>query len=268
MSAQRLVVRPAAVAGSFYPADAPALERVLTQSFAAARPPASGAPVPKLLIVPHAGYAYSGPVAGSGYLRLAPSRTSISRVVLVGPNHRVPLLGAAVSSADAFATPLGLVHLDRRARRAALAVPGVVVDDEVHRQEHSLEVHLPFLQVVLESFEVLPIVVGRMDPKEVAALLDLLWGGPDTLIVVSTDLSHYLPYDSAVEADRHTVAAITALDVASIHTGDACGAFPLCGALVAVARRGLRVEQIDVRNSGDTSGDRGSVVGYGAFAAF
>ena len=261
----QLRVRPPAVAGSFYPADPDQLIDGLRSSFAAAYRPDGDQPVPKALIVPHAGHVYSGPIAASAYLRLIPGRTTIRRVVLLGPSHRVPLEGMAVSSADALATPLGLIPVDDPARRAALAGPGVRVDDTAHAAEHSLEVQLPFLQVVLDRFAVLPIAVGRCDADDVAAVLDLVWGGPETVIVVSTDLSHYQRYDDAVTLDRRTAATIAASRPEAIGDRDACGAYPLRGLLVAASGRRLPIELLDLRNSGDTAGDKQRVVGYGAF---
>ena len=259
-------VRPAAVAGGFYPAEPGEVRRALEAAFADAVPPPAGAPVPKALVVPHAGYVYSGAVAASAYLRLAHAHDAPARVVLLGPNHRVPLLGMAVSSADAFATPLGLVTVDASARERALALPSVRVNDTVHAPEHSLEVQLPFLQAVLDDVPVLPVVVGQCATSDVVALLDELWGGPETLVLVSTDLSHYHAYEDAVALDRHTIAAIAALRPEGVGDRDACGAYPLRGLLAAAAARGLATEVLDVRNSGDTAGDRRSVVGYGAVA--
>jgi len=259
-------VRPAAVAGAFYPKRPDALRTALDDAFRDARVPPPQAPVPKALVVPHAGYIYSGAVAASAYLRLLPVRSAITRVVLLGPNHRVPLEGMAVSSADAFATPLGLVTLDVEAREHALRVPGVQVNDAAHALEHSLEVQLPFLQTVLDDARVLPVVVGRTASAGVVALLDALWGGSETLVIVSTDLSHYHRYEDALALDRRTIAAIAALRPESVGDRDACGAYPLRGLLSSAGVRGLAPEVLDVRNSGDTAGDRDSVVGYGAVA--
>jgi len=266
MTARFLRVRPPAVSGAFYPDDPEALRRSVSDAFAGARPVQPGAPTPKALVVPHAGYVYSGPIAASAYLRLAPARDVVRRVVLLGPAHRVALDGMAVSSADAFATPLGLVPVDADARRRALAVASVAVNDSAHALEHSLEVQLPFLQTVLDDFEVLPLVVGRCGTAEVAALLDAVWGGPETLIVVSTDLSHYHRYADAVTLDQRTVAAVASLRPDVIGDRDACGAYPLRGLLAAADARLLSAEVLDLRNSGDTAGDRDRVVGYGAVA--
>ena len=263
---QQLSVRPPAVAGTFYPRQPEALLESVRASFAGARPPEPDTPVPKALIVPHAGYVYSGPVAASAYLRLRPGRSEIRRIVLIGPSHRVPLDGLAVPSSDAFATPLGLVPVADDARQAALAFPRVTVQDLPHAAEHSLEVQLPFLQVVLDSFEVLPVTVGRGRPEDVAAVLDALWGGPETVVVASTDLSHYRPYDEARQQDARTAAAILAADHQAIADIDACGSHALRGLLAAVRDKHLTIEQIDLRSSGDTAGDRDRVVGYGAFA--
>jgi AmmeMemoRadiSam system protein B len=261
-----LRVRSAAAAGAFYPADAGALREEIARSMAGAVVPPSDAPLPKAVIVPHAGYIYSGPIAASAYLRLAPAAGLIRRVVLLGPSHRVALRGIGVSSADAFATPLGLVRIDAAGRDRVLSAPDVAVDDAAHEFEHSLEVQLPFLQTVLDSFTLVPLVVGDATADQVAAALDLCWGGPETLVVVSTDLSHYHRYADAAGLDARTAAAIVARRVAEIGDDDACGARPLRGLLRAAEERGLTVEPLDLRNSGDTAGDRGRVVGYGAFA--
>jgi AmmeMemoRadiSam system protein B len=261
-----LRIRPAAVAGAFYPADPRALREALGNSFAEAVPPSADAAEPKAVIVPHAGYVYSGPIAASAYLRVAARRDTVRRVVLLGPSHRVSLRGLAVSSADAFETPLGLVPIDAELRSMVLGLPMVTVNDSAHAGEHSLEVQLPFLQTVLDDFTLLPLVVGDASPDEVATVLDRCWTRPDTLVVISTDLSHYLPYADAVRLDARTAAAIAALRPDEIHGPDACGARPLRGLLTLAAARQLAVEQLDLRNSGDTAGDRDRVVGYGAFA--
>lgn len=263
--AQDRLIRPPAVAGTFYPAEPQALVEALQECFATARQPAPDAAVPEALIVPHAGYVYSGPIAASAYLRLVPARSVVSRIVLLGPSHRVPLDGLAVPASDAFATPLGLVPVAGEARQLALARPDVVVTDMAHVAEHSLEVQLPFLQVVLDRFEVLPVAVGRCRPEAVAGMLDALWGGPETVVVASTDLSHYHEYEEARARDGRTAAAIAAAEPEAIGDLDACGAYGLRGLLAAVRSRHLKVEQIDLRSSGDTAGDRERVVGYGAF---
>ena len=260
-----LRVRPAAVAGAFYPAGRDDLLEALRRAFEGAVVSGAEAPVPKALVVPHAGYPYSGPIAASAYLRLVPGRASIRRVVLVGPSHRAPVRGVAVSGADAFATPLGLVPVDLVARDVVLAMPGVHVDDAAHAFEHSLEVQLPFLQVVLDGFELLPLAVNDWAAADVAAVLETVWGGPETLIVASTDLSHYHPYVDAVQLDTVTAAAIVAAVPEAIGDRDACGAAGLRGLLAAACAHRLRVAQVDLRNSGDTAGDRQRVVGFGAF---
>jgi MEMO1 family protein len=261
-----LRIRRPAVAGAFYPAEPAALKDALRSAFAAAVHPEGDRPVPKALVVPHAGYVYSGPVAASAYLRLAPARSRISRVVLVGPSHHVPVDGIAVTDADAFATPLGAIAVDDPARQVALALAAVHVDEGAHAYEHSLEVQLPFLQVVLEQFEVLPLAVGRCQASDAAEVLDGVWGGPETVVVVSSDLSHYQRYADAVTLDARTAAAIVAADPGAIGDRDACGAAGLRALLTTAAARELQIEQLDLRNSGDTAGDPERVVGYGAFA--
>ncbi len=257
-------VRPPAVAGMFYPAQAQALRLSLNDCFEQARIPGD-LTRPKALVAPHAGYIYSGPVAASAYTQLESWSDAIRRVVLLGPVHRVWVPGLALAGADAFATPLGEIPVDKAAIHAIAGLPQISLSPAAHAQEHSLEVHLPFLQTVLKSFSLVPLVVGDATPEEVAQVLDRLWGGDETLIVVSTDLSHYLPYDRARDADGATVRAILSLD-GHLEGDQACGAHPLNGLLLAARRRGLSPKLLDLRNSGDTAGDRSRVVGYAAFA--
>ena len=259
-----LKIRPAAVAGTFYPADAPALRGAVDRLLAAAAPATRNAPAVKALIVPHAGYVYSGPVAASAYAQLAPATVGIRRVVLLGPAHRVPFRGLALPGADQFATPLGNVAVDAAGAALARRLPQVADNPLAHASEHSLEVQLPFLQRVLGDFGLVPLVVGTATSESVAEVLDLLWGGPETLIVVSSDLSHYHPYREAQQIDSAT--ASTILDLASrLDHEEACGATPVNGLLLAARQRGLVPSLLDLRNSGDTAGDRRQVVGYAAF---
>ena len=258
-------VRPAAVAGAFYPGERAALEAEVAAHLAGARGKPADAPAPKAIIAPHAGYMYSGPVAGSIYALLAPLRGRVRRVVLVGPAHRVFVRGAAVPSARAFDSPLGPVALDLEALAALRALPFVEESDRAHALEHSLEVHLPFLQSVLGEIRLVPVVVGDATPEEAARLLDVVWGGDETLVVVSSDLSHYLPYEAARARDRDTAEAILRLDPGLVPE-EACGAAPINGLLAVARRRGLAAELVDLRSSGDTAGGRDRVVGYGAFA--
>ncbi len=261
------MVRPPAVAGLFYPADERELAHKLAQMLGAAASEAPERAVPKAIIAPHAGYLYSGPVAASVYALLAPARGRIRRVVLLGPTHRVAVRGLALPGAGAFASPLGTVEIDRGAVESLRGLPQVVVSAQAHALEHSLEVHVPFLQTVLGESTLVPLAVGHADAREVAEVLDALWGGPETLIVVSSDLSHYLPYDDAQAVDRATARAILDLSTEISHE-QACGATPVTGLAYAARKRGLKPELIDLRNSGDTAGDRNRVVGYGAFAFY
>jgi AmmeMemoRadiSam system protein B len=254
--------RKPAVAGSFYPSD-PGVLRTTVETLLEGAPAPDGL-APRALVAPHAGYIYSGPVAAAAYANLIPFRDRYRRVVLLGPAHRALVHGIARPGVAVFDTPLGDVPLDR-ASLDALDDPAVSVDDEAHRAEHSLEVQLPFLQVVLERFDLVPLLVGAARPEAVARVIDRLWDGPRTLIVVSSDLSHYLPYAEARRRDRATCRAIEALEGDALEGHDACGAAPLKGLLLVAARRGLRVRTVDLRNSGDTAGDRARVVGYGAW---
>lgn len=257
-------IRQPAVAGMFYPADPEALRATVDTMLEEA--PVAGHGFPKAIIAPHAGYIYSGPVAARAYARLAPARGRITRVVLLGPSHRVPLLGLATSSADFYRTPLGDVPLDRSAIESAEELPQVVRLDAAHQMEHSLEVHLPFLQEVLGTFSLVPLVVGDVRPEQTAEVLERLWGGDETLVVVSSDLSHYHDYATAQRMDGSTRQAIEQLDPGRIDYENACGRNPVSGLLLVAKRKGLAVETLDLRNSGDTAGPRDRVVGYGAWA--
>jgi len=260
-------IRSPAVAGQFYPADPATLTQQAAALLAAAAP--AHPPVPKAIIVPHAGWVYSGPIAATAYAQLAPARATLRRVVLLGPSHRVALRGLALSGADQWATPLGPIALDRDGARALAALPGLGESDIAHAQEHALEVQLPFLQTVLGAdFRLLPLVVGDAPADNVAAALDRVWGGAETVIVISTDLSHYLDYASCRRQDLSTAAAIERLDGKAIGHDAACGRLALAGLLLTAQRRGLRIERLDLRNSGDTAGPRDRVVGYGAWALY
>ena len=256
-------IRAAAAAGRFYPADASALRGLVNDLLANVQP--SDAPAPKALIAPHAGYVYSGPVAASAYARFKPARDLINRVVLVGPSHFVPVEGLAASSAEAFATPLGPVRVDTEAVRKLARFSQATVLDEAHLHEHSLEVHLPFLQVVLEDFSIVPLVAGEATAAQVAEVLDALWDGPETRFVISSDLSHYLDSDAAHRLDRRTADAVEKLRPEDISDEQACGRIPIRGLLQAARGHHLCARTVDLRNSGDTAGPRNQVVGYGAF---
>ena len=256
-----LEAREAAVAGQFYPGSAAELERDVDALLRAA---ATEAPCPKVIVAPHAGYIYSGSIAAEVYARLRQGGERISRVVLLGPSHRVGFRGIAASSAGHFRTPLGDIPIDRDALDAIAALPGVVQRDDAHALEHSLEVHLPFLQRSLGSFGLVPLVVGDAAAAEVAAVIDALWGGPETLLVISSDLSHFLPYQDARSKDLGTARKIESLE-ADLTGDQACGCRPLNGLLTVLKRRGLAIERVDVKNSGDTAGNLDRVVGYGAW---
>jgi AmmeMemoRadiSam system protein B len=255
-------IRKPAVAGQFYSGNPGELSATVAALLEGAQD--QDTPAPKALIVPHAGYHYSGPVAASAYARLRPYRDQYQRVILVGPCHRTPVHGLALSGADVYRTPMGDVPLDKAAI-AGLDIPNVRISDKSHRTEHSLEVHLPFLQAVLGDFSIVPIVVGGATPELVAQALDALWGGPETLIVISSDLSHFLQYDDARSIDAVTCEAIENLDAGQISREMACGATPVRGMLIAAKRRGMEVTTLDLRNSADTAGNSGPVVGYGAW---
>lgn len=261
-------IRPPAVAGSFYPGDPASLRDDLAKCLAV--PPAlTSVPAPsgllKAIIVPHAGYIYSGGTAGKAYALLAPLAGRIRRVVLLGPCHRVSVRGLAAPTVKAFATPLGDIELDRAAIDGLADLPQVVASDVAHAREHSLEVQLPFLQTVLGSFRLVPLAVGDASAGEVAQVIDRLWGGPETLIVISSDLSHFHGYAEAKQIDQATADHILALDQLTSFD-QACGALPINGLLAVAQKRGLHIERIAQCNSGDTAGDKARVVGYASFA--
>ena len=257
-------IRYPAVAGAFYPADPDELDAMLHAMLAGTA--ATALPkAPKALIAPHAGYIYSGPVAASAYAQLMARRETIRCVVLLGPVHRVPVQGLALPSVSVFSTPLGDIMLDAEAMQQISTLPQVVISDAAHAWEHSLEVHLPFLQKVLGTFQLVPLAVGDATPEAVAQVLARLWGNTDTLIVVSSDLSHYLPYADARRVDAATTQAICALQYPIRHE-QACGATPINGLLCCARQRQMTPHLLDLRNSGDTAGDKAQVVGYCAVA--
>lgn len=256
-------VRPPAVAGLFYSGDPAQLRDSVSEYLAQA--PTITAPSPKALIVPHAGYIYSGATAAAAYARIAHRRRQIRRIVLIGPSHRVYLRGMAVPAAEAFETPLGIVPLDRELKARALTQEPVVESDAPHASEHSLEVQLPFLQTLLDGFTLLPVALGSASPQHVASLLAEVWGNEETLVLVSSDLSHYLPYDEAQAADAATIDVIQRNEPA-LSGEQACGYVGINGLTYLARQRGARIEEITHCNSGDTAGDRRRVVGYGAFA--
>jgi MEMO1 family protein len=255
-------IRNPAVAGRFYPADPGELRKMVRTFLAGAD---TSGPAPKALIAPHAGYVYSGPIAASAYKLVESLRGVVTRVVLLGPSHRVPFHGLALHSADAFATPLGTIPVDREGVAAIARFPQVVILDEAHAMEHSLEVHLPFLQEALGDFSLVALAVGDAAPAEVDEVLEALWGGPETLVVISSDLSHYYDYDTARTLDEATTRAIESFRFEDVDSGDACGRVPIRGLLSLARRHNLRVETVDLRSSGDTAGPRSEVVGYGAY---
>ncbi len=260
-------VRPAAVAGMFYPRDARELQREVAELLDGVENLAPRFGHPKALIVPHAGYIYSGPVAARAYDELAAARGIVKRVVLLGPVHRVPVRGLALPGVEAFDTPLGRVRVDAEAVQALAPLRQVVTSTAAHAMEHSLEVQLPFLQRMLGEFALVPLAVGDAKPQEVREVIERLWGGPETLFVISTDLSHYHPYEEARAIDQATLARIASFDT-DINHEEACGATPLNGFLVAARAHGLSIRLLGANNSGDTAGGKDRVVGYSAFALY
>ena len=261
------LIRPAAVAGSFYPAEATELVSVVEGYLQGKETRLTSRP--KAIIVPHAGYQYSGPIAATAYAQLFPIADLIERVVLVGPAHHVGFRGLAVCHAGFFETPLGKVSVDTKSMEQILSLPQVQQLDKAHAVEHSLEVQLPFLQVALpEGFLIAPVVIGDASTQEVAEVLDLLWGGPETLLVVSSDLSHYHDYETAQQLDQETTHWIESLHPDRLGPQGACGYAGIRGLLACALQRNMKVKALDVRNSGDTAGPRNEVVGYGAYVVY
>ena len=257
-----MTTRPAAVADMFYPGDPRALHDDIQSYIAGVNPDTS---TPKAIISPHAGYIYSGLTAAHAYAQLQQARDSIKRVVLLGPSHRVALRGLAAPSTDFFETPLGNIPIDQEAIRQILTFSQVQISDLAHRQEHSLEVQLPFLQEVLTDFSLVPLVVGDATPQEVCEVIDQLWGSDETLIVISSDLSHFHDYETARIIDSKTCTAIESFNIKMIDYESACGRNPVNGLLQSAKKRNLKVTTLDIRNSGDTAGTKDRVVGYGAW---
>ena len=256
------MIRQPAVANLFYPSDPDRL-RIMINAYIQEKK--SDGLSPKALIVPHAGYIYSGSIAGSAYTYLSVLHDKIERVVLLGPAHRVAFSGLSLSSAESFATPLGYVPVDHSLDAELDTLPQVQVNDQAHWMEHSLEVHLPFLQTLLDSFKLIPVVVGDAKKEEVAEVLERLWGGPETLVVISSDLSHYKNYEDAQAADLQTTRAIEGMQPERISYENACGRNPIRGLLHIAKKLSMKMRTLDVRNSGDTAGDKSRVVGYGAY---
>jgi len=258
-------IRPTAVAGLFYPANSQALVDMIEQNLQPFQLPADFQ-LPKALIVPHAGYIYSAPIAASAYSRLKPYRDQIKRVILIGPSHRVSFNGLALCSAEFFATPLGQIAVDMTAQAQISSIEGVGLLDQAHSDEHSLEVQLPFLQYVLDDFKIVPIVAGNASPQMVEEVINALSAGPETLIVISSDLSHYHDYHTAQQLDRDTSQAIVELNIDAVDSQHACGCVGIRGLLSFAQHHALDATILDVRNSGDTAGDKDRVVGYGAYS--
>ena len=257
------IIRQPAVAGMFYPADKQSLKDDIQQYLEQANVELKIRP--KAIVVPHAGYIYSGPIAATAFKQIIPYKDKIKRVVLFGPSHHVAFTGLAVPESDVFKTPLGNIQVDQKGIQLLSDLPQVIVLDQAHREEHSLEVELPFLQEILDEFTIIPLVVGDAERHEVAEVINRLWGDEHTLIVISTDLSHYHDYNEAKQLDRATSDAIVNLKPDLIGYEDACGRNGLQGMMTVAEEKNLSIEILDLRNSGDTAGDKGRVVGYGAY---
>ena len=259
-------IRPTAVAGMFYPSDPEELKATVSGYLSeASQPGGEYFNDIKAIIAPHAGYIYSGPIAASVYRQLERVKSRISNVVLIGPSHRVPLLGMATSSADYFTTPLGDIPINRSMTAELNELSFVSELDQAHAMEHSLEVHLPFLQLSLDQFELVPVVAGEATPEQVKQLIDIALQNRNTLLVISSDLSHYHDYDTAQRLDKDTCDAIESLSISKLDSKHACGYIPVRGLLKYAKENGLTATTVDCRNSGDTAGPRNEVVGYGSY---
>lgn len=254
--------RQPAVAGTFYPENPQLLQQLINQLLDNAK---TEALTPKVIIAPHAGFIYSGAIAASAYSRLLQANKTISHVILVGPSHRLGFKGLAISRAESYNTPLGEIAIDTMKVNKIASLPFVEYIEPAHIHEHCLEVQLPFLQMTLDSFSIVPIVVGDAIPLQVSSVLKMLWGGPETLIVISSDLSHYHDYEAAQKLDRETSDKIESLQYKALDYESACGRIPIGGLLALAKEKSLKVKTIDLRNSGDTAGDKNRVVGYGSY---
>lgn len=266
MSQSSHLTRTPAVAGMFYPADETTLKHDIGLYLQQAIDTLATPITPKAIVVPHAGYIFSGPIAASAYQLLIPLKDKIKRVVLLGPCHRVSFRGIALPQSDTFNTPLGNIPIDQKAIQQLAALDQVVISESAHKEEHSLEVQLPFLQEVLNDFTLVPLVIGSVSSDDVAEVINLLWGDEQTLIVISTDLSHYHSYYEAKQLDRSTSDAVTNLRPELIDYEDACGRDGLKAIIAVASQKHLSANILDLRNSGDTAGDKDRVVGYGAYA--
>lgn len=252
------------VAGMFYPEDKTELDTMINRFLADAK--GQNQPVPKAIIAPHAGYIYSGPIAASAYASLKNAQNKITRVIVIAPAHRYPFYGLATSSANAFSTPLGTIQVDQAALKSIASLGGASLIDAAFTNEHALEVQLPFLQTQLKNFNLIPLLAGLSNAEEVSKILEALWGNEETLIVISSDLSHYHDYKTAQRLDKKTADNILAFNYDGITSEQACGFIAICGLLKIAKQKKLRAELIDLRNSGDTEGGKDQpVVGYGAF---
>jgi len=259
-----VVVRHPAVAGTFYPA-APLVLQTMVKKFLHGATQYANLPLPKAIIAPHAGYIYSGPIAASAYACLQHAKNKVKNVVILAPAHRYPICGLATTTADYYETPLGNVKINSDIVNKLFAFPFISRAEAAYDTEHALEVQLPFLQELLDDFALIPLLVGRATIGQVATILREVWNGNETLIVISSDLSHYHEYEKAQKVDNITAQAILTMNVATLDPEMACGYTAICGLLTVAAEKNGHISLVDLRNSGDTAGDKSQVVGYGAF---
>jgi len=259
------MIKNCSVDGLFYPRDPQQLETDILGYLQSALTAPDETRTPKAIVVPHAGYVYSGEIAAAAYAAISDRRAAITRVVILAPSHRIPFQGVAYSEADYFRTPLGDIPVDTDSTENLIRLDSTIKLEVAFDGEHSLEVQLPFLQVVLDKFSIVPLVVGSIPPQVLSTTIETLWGGDETLLVVSSDLSHFHDYQTARQQDARTSKAIIELAYEKLSHDDACGYTPLAGVLNLARRKKMTATAVDTRNSGDTAGDKARVVGYGAY---
>ena len=259
-------IKQADVAGMFYPGEEASLRQMVDGFIQKAL---SFDLRPRAIIAPHAGYIYSGSIAGTAYKTIAAVRDQIENVIIMSPAHRFYLRGIALHMADAFATPLGNIPVNIGIVKKIKQFSSVQWEERSFIQEHGLETHLPFIQRAFKpGIKIVPMIVGECQESEVAEILESVWEDPRNFVIISSDLSHFHSYADAKKLDRNTVDLIQNLDSQSLDTEFACGHYPICGLLNLARNRKLKIKALDIRSSGDTAGSKESVVGYGSFAVY
>jgi len=263
---KRLTSRQASVAGSFYPKNPAQLKKTLTNLFNANEDLNIDFQTPvKAIIAPHAGYIYSGPIAAKAYSLVSTCIKGKNKITIIGPSHFVPFNGIALSTAEFFETPLGKIKVDHHAYELINRIPEVIYLDEAHAREHSIEVHLPFIQYLKKDVRIIPLAVGQTSYQKVAKVLEKFCEEKDNLIIISSDLSHYHAYGYAQKYDLQTALKIENYKCSQLGPNEACGYLAIAGLLKMAKDRKYKIKRIDLCNSGDTSGSKDTVVGYGSW---